>query len=176
MEHCDDEEGDVRTCGICLEPMNEAASLAQLMCGHEFHTACIIPWIQQCKTTCPMCRQDGTSRETGSTSESAYSRNMRNYRKRSNRLCKRDPHVQVARANMREAEALVRKSEQAQHQLHLEMMRDERAVAARHDIRRARRHLMAAQVVYDRLIESHIGPAPQRYAELLQATNDLSMA
>ncbi len=40
-------------CPICLDPIDFSAT--RLRCNHEFHTACIESWFNQCRS-CPLCR------------------------------------------------------------------------------------------------------------------------
>ena len=48
---------DKDTCSICFESLMFLDKKTELMCGHMFHTQCILPWI--CKQdTCPNCRHD----------------------------------------------------------------------------------------------------------------------
>lgn len=42
-------------CTICLESFIMGDKLIHLPCGHEFHYACLNPWIQTCGD-CPNCR------------------------------------------------------------------------------------------------------------------------
>lgn len=47
------------TCAICLDDLNclEAAPVARLpRCSHAFHEACLLPWLRDCRGTCPICR------------------------------------------------------------------------------------------------------------------------
>ena len=50
---------DCNHCPICLDIMNETEpkQRAILVCGHEFHPACILKWFEK-KTSCPSCRQN----------------------------------------------------------------------------------------------------------------------
>ncbi|GFO40848.1 E3 ubiquitin-protein ligase rnf103 [Plakobranchus ocellatus] len=43
-------------CVICLEEYVPLTSLCGLPCGHVFHEACIISWLNRDKHFCPMCR------------------------------------------------------------------------------------------------------------------------
>lgn len=48
-----------RMCCICLEPMTDFSM--QLICGHDFHSQCLVPWMSGKHTgkhTCPLCRMD----------------------------------------------------------------------------------------------------------------------
>uniref|UniRef100_A0A9L0RU52 E3 ubiquitin-protein ligase RNF43 n=1 Tax=Equus caballus TaxID=9796 RepID=A0A9L0RU52_HORSE len=41
-------------CAICLEEFSEGQELRVISCLHEFHRACVDPWLQQHRT-CPLC-------------------------------------------------------------------------------------------------------------------------
>ena len=46
---------------ICLEPLDDTA--VDLQCGtndtpHAFHKNCILAWIDEDKTTCPLCKSE----------------------------------------------------------------------------------------------------------------------
>ncbi|XP_045505929.1 E3 ubiquitin-protein ligase RNF165-like isoform X3 [Colias croceus] len=42
-------------CTICYEVILKNQEVMSLPCTHNFHTACIMPWLQQ-QQTCPNCR------------------------------------------------------------------------------------------------------------------------
>ena len=44
-------------CSICMEAIDETASLSKTECGHTFHFQCLYRWNRN-HTTCPMCRKD----------------------------------------------------------------------------------------------------------------------
>lgn len=44
-------------CSICFEIMLKDQELMALPCTHNFHSQCIMPWLQE-KQTCPNCRKD----------------------------------------------------------------------------------------------------------------------
>lgn len=61
------ESGAFCTCVVCHEPLVEATAVGDVApllalhpCGHEFHAACVLPWVQQQKeeeeASCPLCR------------------------------------------------------------------------------------------------------------------------
>ncbi|XP_022818857.1 RING-H2 finger protein ATL74-like isoform X2 [Spodoptera litura] len=43
-------------CSICFDVMLRNQELTSLPCTHNFHTDCIMPWLQE-KQTCPNCRK-----------------------------------------------------------------------------------------------------------------------
>lgn len=43
-------------CAVCLETFAVQDEAKKLPCGHLFHAACVLPWLQQ-KNTCPVCRK-----------------------------------------------------------------------------------------------------------------------
>lgn len=43
-------------CSICFEVMLRNQEVTRLPCAHNFHTECIMPWLQE-KQTCPNCRK-----------------------------------------------------------------------------------------------------------------------
>jgi len=50
----DEEMGD--DCSICLDKYVKDDTLIELSCHHNFHEACILPWIKD-NNTCPHCRR-----------------------------------------------------------------------------------------------------------------------
>ena len=44
-------------CVICLDGYNEDKHAVKLKCGHVFHSACIIAWVDSGKFNCPVCRK-----------------------------------------------------------------------------------------------------------------------
>ncbi|KAI9718058.1 MAG: hypothetical protein M1812_004316 [Candelaria pacifica] len=46
-------------CVVCLEEYVDGQSrVMSLPCGHEFHAACITPWLTTRRRTCPICKGD----------------------------------------------------------------------------------------------------------------------
>lgn len=170
-----EQSNDGSECAICLQPTDDADRVSQLMCGHEFHSACVIQWFQQSKHgQCPTCRRCG-GHDAGKDDdllEQTYCRNRRNYRDRCARLCKRDAEVRETRETVQEALKVVRAAESQQQELQLAFLRDPQVVETRHSVRKARRQLRHWQLVYDKLTESHLGPPPRKFAERLLNLED----
>ncbi|GMT28955.1 hypothetical protein PFISCL1PPCAC_20252, partial [Pristionchus fissidentatus] len=54
---------DGRQCFICMDQFTQVGDrVAEMTCGHIFHTDCIIPWLKRNKT-CPVCRAEVNSRD-----------------------------------------------------------------------------------------------------------------
>jgi len=56
-------KANARSCGIdqcyiCFNDCEEDTTLTQLPCKHHFCTVCIMKWLTQTKTQCPMCNTD----------------------------------------------------------------------------------------------------------------------
>ncbi|ORX43864.1 hypothetical protein DM01DRAFT_1340620 [Hesseltinella vesiculosa] len=45
-------------CVICLEPMAAGQNVRQLPCHHDYHCACIDPWLTTKSGECPLCKFD----------------------------------------------------------------------------------------------------------------------
>ena len=43
------------TCSICSEVLG--ADLSAAICGHVYHTECIVSWMKQ-KASCPLCKRN----------------------------------------------------------------------------------------------------------------------
>lgn len=43
-------------CVVCLQDFEWAEKISRLPCGHEFHSACILRWLDQ-RNACPQCNQ-----------------------------------------------------------------------------------------------------------------------
>lgn len=56
------EPDDPDICAVCLDDFVENDRLRRLPCKHEFHVACIDPWLLTRKRTCPICKTDACPR------------------------------------------------------------------------------------------------------------------
>lgn len=56
------EPNDPDICAVCLDNFAENDRLRRLPCKHEFHVACIDPWLLTRKRTCPICKTDACPR------------------------------------------------------------------------------------------------------------------
>ena len=43
-------------CAICTEALEEGQQAKILPCGHSFHEGCVVPWLTQHSSLCPVCR------------------------------------------------------------------------------------------------------------------------
>ena len=46
---------ETATCAICLEAFKKGEKISGLLCEHEYHAACLWPWMET-HNTCPVCR------------------------------------------------------------------------------------------------------------------------
>ncbi|OEU06803.1 ring finger protein 13, partial [Fragilariopsis cylindrus CCMP1102] len=45
------------TCSICIDEFEEGEKVRLLpLCGHGFHTDCILPWLKDRQGCCPLCK------------------------------------------------------------------------------------------------------------------------
>lgn len=53
----DEEAGDTEgvRCSVCLENFVEGELIRTVPCFHQFHAACVDPWLRQ-RGTCPVCK------------------------------------------------------------------------------------------------------------------------
>ena len=45
-------------CPTCLNPFLLNCDISATLCGHVFHTNCIVKWLQMGNKTCPQCREE----------------------------------------------------------------------------------------------------------------------
>jgi len=57
-------------CSICTEDFTVGEDVRVLPCDHNFHPACIDPWLVNVSGTCPLCRLDLRPPESAGTEES----------------------------------------------------------------------------------------------------------
>ncbi|MGK3746976.1 MAG: hypothetical protein ACI90V_013839, partial [Bacillariaceae sp.] len=66
------------TCSICLDEFEEGEKIRLLpLCGHGFHTDCILPWLKDRQGCCPLCKTAvlDTNTSTSSTVNNSSSNN-----------------------------------------------------------------------------------------------------
>lgn len=51
-------EPENQGCSICTEDFTQGDDIRVLPCKHEFHPACVDPWLLDVSGTCPLCRVD----------------------------------------------------------------------------------------------------------------------
>ncbi|KAI0392661.1 hypothetical protein F5Y17DRAFT_459611 [Xylariaceae sp. FL0594] len=51
-------EEDTLGCSICTEDFTRGEDVRVLPCNHQFHPACVDPWLVNVSGTCPLCRLD----------------------------------------------------------------------------------------------------------------------
>ncbi|KAF0690625.1 Aste57867_17993 [Aphanomyces stellatus] len=54
--HSDDDAVDENDCPICLCDLDTDEKVLHMGCGHSFHEACVMQWLEL-KMSCPLCRQ-----------------------------------------------------------------------------------------------------------------------
>mmetsp|Transcript_11070 Transcript_11070/g.12473 ORF Transcript_11070/g.12473 Transcript_11070/m.12473 type:complete len:180 (+) Transcript_11070:319-858(+) len=67
------------SCSICIDEFEEGEKIRLLpLCGHAFHTDCILPWLKDRQGCCPLCKMavlDTRRRSTVNNSSSSGSDN-----------------------------------------------------------------------------------------------------
>jgi hypothetical protein len=59
-------------CSICIQDFEEGERIRLLpLCGHAYHTDCILPWLTVRHSLCPSCRAPVASGQNGNTDERA---------------------------------------------------------------------------------------------------------
>lgn len=73
------------TCSICWSNINIDNDNCTLLCGHKFHTSCIVTWSckihhkNDCKNKCPICRKNITEEKENVLSPQAIQDNARRF-------------------------------------------------------------------------------------------------
>ena len=58
------------SCSVCLSDFEHGEEVKLLpMCGHLFHTDCIMPWLTEKKGSCPLCQTDVLIKEDNNENE-----------------------------------------------------------------------------------------------------------
>lgn len=62
---------ECNSCSVCLDEYVSGDILQVLPCKHSFHKHCIVPWLTERQSTCPLCKSDVfvSSSETDSDSD-----------------------------------------------------------------------------------------------------------
>jgi len=42
-------------CAVCLADFTPEDDVAGLPCQHQFHAACVVKWLSECRAACPLC-------------------------------------------------------------------------------------------------------------------------
>jgi Ring finger domain len=56
ISNCEDDEPP--SCPICLDPFQVDSTVTILPCGHPYHQHCVLPWLTQRQSVCPLCKFD----------------------------------------------------------------------------------------------------------------------
>jgi hypothetical protein len=51
-------EEEACTCAICLEEFEDKEKVRVLPCKHRFHEDCLVPWLTERHSSCPLCKFD----------------------------------------------------------------------------------------------------------------------
>jgi len=62
-------QGPNAECPICIDAFEAGSELRILPCKHQFHAACIDPWLLKVSSLCPLCRLNVDQSEQESSSE-----------------------------------------------------------------------------------------------------------
>lgn len=44
------------TCVVCIDAFADGNAVVTLPCGHNFHEACVLPWLREKSSLCPLCK------------------------------------------------------------------------------------------------------------------------
>lgn len=44
------------TCVVCIDAFADGDVVLTLPCGHNFHETCIMPWLREKSSLCPLCK------------------------------------------------------------------------------------------------------------------------
>jgi hypothetical protein len=55
-----DNNEEENSCAVCIDDLDglDPSLLTVLPCGHHFHTDCILPWLTERQSKCPLCKFD----------------------------------------------------------------------------------------------------------------------
>jgi len=80
---------ELPVCSICTDEVEAGASSALLVCGHTFHTDCIVQWFRYHSAQCPNCRATSLNDSLWcATVSERLSMMKRNRRKMPKAICK----------------------------------------------------------------------------------------
>jgi hypothetical protein len=54
----DADGGDACCCAICLDEFENKEKVRVLPCKHRFHEDCLVPWLTERHSSCPLCKFD----------------------------------------------------------------------------------------------------------------------
>jgi hypothetical protein len=52
----DEEESSSCCCAICLDEFEDKERVRVLPCRHKFHQVCLVPWLTEIHSSCPLCK------------------------------------------------------------------------------------------------------------------------
>lgn len=45
-------------CAVCIDELDDSSEIMTLPCQHQFHTDCLLPWLTERQSKCPLCKFD----------------------------------------------------------------------------------------------------------------------